>query len=83
MMDTKELLDKLKPLQMDVLTSDYSKEEECFFIYGQKGNVKFFFNLFSEKNNCEALVNISTSNGKYTIEDNVENALQQLFDKIL
>jgi hypothetical protein len=48
-------------------------------MYGQKNDIKFFFNLFFEKNDVETLVNISTPNGKYVIEDNIENSIQRIF----
>lgn len=57
-----------------------SLEEECLFVYGQKDSIKLFFNLFFEKNEVETLVNISASTGKYIIEDNIENSIQQLFE---
>jgi len=48
-------------------------------MYGQKKDVKIFFNLFFEENDVETLVNISTPNGKYVIEDNIENSIQRVF----
>lgn len=69
----------LMQLSLDLLLSDISEEDECFFMYGQKEDVKIFFNLFFEENDVEALVNISTPNGKYVIEDNIENSIQRLF----
>ena len=48
-------------------------------MYGQKKDVKIFFNLFFEENDVETLVNISTPNGKYVIEDNIENSIQGVF----
>jgi len=74
-----EIRNGLTQLSLDLLLSDISKEEECFFMYGQKNDIKIFFNLFFEKNDVETLVNISTPNGKYVIEDNVENSIQRLF----
>lgn len=50
------------------------------FIYvWKKKDVKIFFNLFFEENDVETLVNISTPNGKYVIEDNIENSIQRIF----
>ena len=72
--------DGLMQLSLDCLSTDISQEDECLFMYGQKNNIKLFFNLFFEENDVETLVNISTSRGKYIIEDNIENSLQQLFE---
>ena len=74
-----EMRNGLMQLTLDLLSSDISEEEECFFMYGQKKDVKIFFNLFFEENDVEALVNISTPNGKYSIEDIIENSIQRLF----
>jgi hypothetical protein len=74
-----EMRNGLMQLSLDLLSSDISEEEECFFMYGQKKDVKIFFNLFFEENDVEALVNISTPNGKYSIEDSIENSIQRLF----
>lgn len=74
-----EMRNGLMQLSLDLLLSDISEEEECFFMYGQKNNVKIFFNLFFEENDVETLVNISTPNGRYVIEDNIENSIQRLF----
>lgn len=74
-----EMRNGLTQLSLDLLLSDISEEEECFFMYGQKKDVKIFFNLFFEENDVETLVNISTPNGKYVIEDNIENSIQRLF----
>ena len=74
-----EMRNGLMQLSLDLLLSDISEEDECFFMYGQKKDIKIFFNLFFEKNDVETLVNISTPNGKYVIEDNIENSIQRLF----
>lgn len=74
-----EVRDGLMQLSLDLLFTDISQEEECLFMYGQKKDVKIFFNLFFEENDVETLVNISTPNGKYVIEDNIENSIQCLF----
>jgi hypothetical protein len=60
--------------------TDISQEDECIFMYGQKNDIKFFFNLFFEENDVETLVNISTPNGKYVIEDNIENSIQRIHE---
>lgn len=70
----------LTQLSFDLLSSNIAEEEECFFIYGQKKDIKIFFNLFFEKNDVETLVNISTQSNKYVIEDNVENSIQRLYE---
>lgn len=70
----------LIPLPLDQFLIDISQEDEYMFMYGQKNDIKFFFNLFFEKNDVETLVNISTPNGKYVIEDNIENSIQRIFE---
>ena len=75
-----KMRDGLMQLSLDCLSTDISQEDECLFMYGQKNNIKLFFNLFFEENDVETLVNVSTSRGKYIIEDNIENSLQQLFE---
>lgn len=74
-----EMRNGLMQLSLDLLFTDISQEEECLFMYGQKKDVKIFFNLFFEENDVETLVNISTPNGKYVIEDNIENSIQRVF----
>ena len=75
-----KMRDGLMQLSLDCLSTDISQEDECLFMYGQKNNIKLFFNLFFEENDVETLVNVSTSKGKYVIEDNIENSLQRLFE---
>lgn len=75
-----EMRDGLNQLSLDMLLTDISQEEECLFMYGQKKDIKIFFNLFFEKNDVEALVNISTPKGKYVIEDNIENSIRRIFE---
>lgn len=75
-----KMRDGLIKLSLDTILTDISEEDECLFIYGTKNDIKLFFNLFFEKDNVETLVNISTSNGKYIIEDNIENSIQRLFE---
>jgi hypothetical protein len=75
-----EIKNGLIPLSLDMFLTDISQEDECVFIYGQKNDIKFFFNLFFEENNVETLVNISTPNGKYVIEDNIENSIKQILE---
>lgn len=75
-----EMRNGLMQLSLDLLFTDISQEEECLFMYGQRKDVKIFFNLFFEENDVETLVNISTPNGKYVIEDNIENSIQRLFE---
>lgn len=70
----------LMQLSLDSYYTGISSDEGCLFIYGRKGGVKLFFNLFFEKNEVETLVNISMPGGKYIIEDNIENSVQQLFE---
>lgn len=67
-------------LSLDLLCTDISQEEECLFMYGQKNDIKLFFNLFFENDDVEALVNVSTPNKKYVIEDNIENSIKRLFE---
>ena len=74
-----EMRNGLMQLSLDLLFTDISQEEECLFMYGKKKDVKIFFNLFFEENDVETLVNISTPNGKYVIEDNIENSIQRVF----
>lgn len=74
-----EMRNGLMPLSLDLFLTDISQEDECMFMYGQKNDIKFFFNLFFEENDVETLVNISTPNGKYVIEDNIENSIQRIF----
>lgn len=76
----KEIRNGLIPLSLDLFLTDISQEDECMFMYGQKNDIKFFFNLFFEKNDVETLVNISTPNGKYVIENNIENSIQRIFE---
>ena len=75
-----KMRDGLVELSLDTILTDISEEDECLFIYGTKNDIKLFFNLFFEKDNVETLVNISTPNGKYIIEDNIENSIQELFE---
>ena len=75
-----EMRNGLMPLSLDLFLTDISQEDECMFMYGQKNDIKFFFNLFFEENDVETLVNISTPNGKYVIEDNIENSIQRIFE---
>jgi hypothetical protein len=76
----KEIRNGLIPLSLDLFLTDISQEDECMFMYGQKNDIKFFFNLFFEENDVETLVNVSTPNGKYVIEDNIENSIQRIFE---
>ena len=69
----------LMQLSLDMLSTNISKEDECLFMYGQKNGIKLFFNLFFEKNRVETLVNVSTPQKQYVIEENIENSLQRLF----
>jgi len=75
-----EIRNELIPLSLDMFLTDISQEDECIFMYGQKNDIKFFFNLFFEENDVETLVNISTPNDKYVIEDNIENSIQRLLE---
>lgn len=61
----------------DLIHTDISEEDECLFIYFQKGNTKVFFNMFYD-DEVEALINISTEQHKYTIEDSIENGIKQM-----
>ena len=61
----------------DLTHTDISEEDECLFIYFQKGKTKVFFNMFFD-DEVEALINISTEQHKYTIEDNIENGIEQM-----
>lgn len=74
-----EIINGLMPLSLDLFLTDISHEDECMFMYGQKNDINFFFNLFFEKNDVKTLVNVSTPNGKYVIEDNIENSIQRIF----
>lgn len=74
-----EMRNGLMQLSLDLLFTDISQEEECLFMYGQKNDIKLFFNLFFEENDVKTLVNISTPNGKYIIEDNIKNSIKRLF----
>lgn len=80
MKELEEIRNGLIPLQLDTFLTDISREEECVFIYGQKNDIKFFFNLFFEENDVETLVNISTPNGKYIIEDNIKNSIKRILE---
>ena len=75
-----EMRDGLMQLSLDLLCTDISQEEECLFMYGQKNDRKLFFNLFFENDDVETLVNVSTPNKKYVIEDNIENSIKRLFE---
>ena len=75
-----EIKNGLIPLSLDMFLTDISQEDECMFMYGQKNDIKFFFSLFFEENDVEILVNISTPNSKYVIEDNIENSIQRLLE---
>jgi hypothetical protein len=75
-----EMRNGLMLLSLDLLCTDISQEEECLFMYGQKNDIKLFFNLFFENDDVEALVNVSTPNKKYVIEDNIENSIKRLFE---
>lgn len=78
MITIEQIYNRLKTLSWDMIVIDSSEEENYTFIYGQKGNIKMFFNLFSDDNSV--LVNISTPNDKYVIEDNIENSIQRLVE---
>ena len=41
-----EMRNGLMPLSLDLFLTDISQEDECLFMYGQKNDIKFFFNLF-------------------------------------
>lgn len=41
-----QIYNRLKSLSWDMIVVDSSEEENYTFIYGQKGNIKMFFNLF-------------------------------------
>ena len=75
-----EMRDGLMQLSLDLLCTDISQEEECLFMYGQKNDIKLFFNLFFENDDVETLVNVSAPNKKYVIEDNIENSIKRLFE---
>lgn len=75
-----EMRNGLMKLSFDLLATDISMDEECLFMYAQKKDIKLFFNLFFEKDFVETLVNVSTPNGKYVIEDNIENSIRRLFE---
>lgn len=77
MITIEQIYNRLKSLSWDMIVVDSSEEENCSFIYGQKGEIKMFFNLFPDN---EVLVNISTLYNKYVIEDNTENSVQRLVE---
>lgn len=66
-------------LSFDKFYTDISKSDECLFIYGIKGDLKLFFNLFFEGNIVEALVNISTPDNKYVLDGDIESCVSEMF----
>ena len=50
----KYVYEELKKMSLDKLWYDISVDDECVFFYGEKKDVKFFFNIFYDEN--EALV---------------------------
>lgn len=74
----KYVYEELKKMSLDKLWYDISVDDECVFFYGKKKDVKFFFNIFYDENENEALVNVSTIDKKYTIENKVEISLNKL-----
>lgn len=79
MMNYMKALNNIIEKNPDIIHTDISKEDECLFIYFQKGSTKVFFNMFYE-DEVEALINISTEQHKYTIEDSIENGIKQMSD---
>lgn len=77
LMNYMEALNNIIEKNPDVIHTDISEEDECLFIYFQKGNTKVFFNMFYD-DEVEALINISTEQHKYTIEDSIENGIEQM-----
>ena len=77
LMNYMEVLNSIIEKNPDVVHTDISKEDECLFIYFQKGKTKVFFNMFYD-DEVEALINISTEQHKYTIEDSIENGIEQM-----
>ncbi len=67
----------IKEIVPDVIHTDISLEDECLFIYFQKGNAKVFFNMFYD-DDIEALINISAEQHKYTIEDTIDNGISRM-----
>lgn len=70
--------DCILQLSPDLYSISLSIEEECLFIYCQKDNVKLFFNLFFDDDKIEPLINVSTPNDKYSIEDDIEQSTKKL-----
>lgn len=66
-------------LSFDKFYTDISKNDECLFIYGIKGDIKLFFNLFFEVCTVEALVNISTPGDKYVLNGDIESCVSEMF----
>ena len=69
---------RMKP---EVVHTSVSKEDECLFIYFQKGNIKTFYNLFYG-DEAEALINIYTGQNMHTIEGTVEKGSREMFEII-
>lgn len=77
LMNYMHVLNNIIKAQPEAVHTDISIEDECLFVFFQKGKSKVFFNIFFD-DGIEALINISTEQQKYTIESNIENGISQM-----
>lgn len=77
----RKIASRLPFLSLDMHYINLVIEEECLYVYGQQGSdKKFFFNLFFDSEEIDALVTISIAKNPQVVGGSVEEGLRQLMD---
>lgn len=71
-----DTIEKCKPEKIHI---DFSKEDECIFVFCKKNKIKLFFNIFYDEE-MDAVLNvfIEGEDKFYTFEGNIKEMLEKV-----